>query len=108
LDDIDEEKVTWVQDNVIDFEEGWTNMSVHLRKPRTFPTIAKRKDFTVQCVDGKITFISHAYEGCTVSKSEFRKVYERFLLKRTWKTTYYKDSRHASYFLGLLREYFIK
>jgi hypothetical protein len=108
LDGIGEEKVTLMQDNVIDFGEGWTNMSAHLRKPRTFLTIGGRKEFTVRCEGGKIIFLSHAYKGCTIPESELKKVYERFLLKRSWKTTHYKESRHASYFLRLLKEYFVK
>jgi hypothetical protein len=97
-----------MQGDIVGFEVGWNAMLVHLRKPRTFSTIGGRKEFTVQCEGGKIIFLSHAYKGCTIPESELKKVYERFLLKRSWKTTHYKNSRHASYYLRLLKEYFVK
>jgi len=93
---------------MLDFEEGWSKMITDLRRPKTFDTIGERKKFTIHYVDSKIVFLSHAYEGCIIFKPELRKVYERFIEKRSWKTTHYNDSRHASYFLRLLKEYFFK
>ena len=97
-----------MRENMFNFEEGWSKMIADLKKPKTFDTIGKRTTFTIRYVEGKITFLSRADEGCIISKSELRKVYERLVEKRSWKTTHYKDSRHASYFLRLLKEYFVK
>jgi len=97
-----------MQGNMLDFEEGWSKMIADLKEPKTFDTIGERTTFTVHYVDGNIMFLSRAYEGCVIFKSELRKVYERLVEERSWKTTHYKDSRHASYFLRLLKEYFVK
>jgi len=97
-----------MRENILDFDEGWSKMIADLKEPKTFPTIGEKTTFTSHYVDGNIVFLSRAYEGCVISKSELRKVYERFVEKRSWKTTHYKDSRHASYFLRLLKEYFVK
>jgi len=93
---------------MLGFDEGWNKMIANLKEPKTFNTIGERKKFTVHYVDGKIIFLSQAYKGYIIPKSELRRVYERFIEKRSWKTTHYKNSRHASYFLRLLKEYFVK
>jgi len=94
---------------MLDFEEGWSKMIVDLKEPKTFDTIGETTTFTICYGDSNIIFLSRAYEGCVISKSELRTVYERFVEKRSWKTTHYRDvSRHGSYFLRLLKEYFIK
>ena len=97
-----------MRENILDFEEGWSKMIADLKEPKTLDTIGRRGKFTIQCVDGKITFLSGPYEGCIIFKPELKKVYERFIEMKSWKTTHYKDSRHASYFLRLLKEYFFK
>jgi len=94
--------------NVLNFEEGWNKMISDLKEPKTFDTIGGRKKFTIRCTNGKIVFLS-PYEGCTISKSEMRKVYQRFMEIKGWKTSDYTSiTVHASYFLRLLREYFVK
>jgi len=91
---------------MLDFEEGWSNMIADLKEPKTFDTIGERTTFTLHCIGGKITFVSEACKDCIIYKSQLRKVYERFVEKKSWKTEDYRNSRHASYFLRLLKEYF--
>jgi len=98
-----------IQLKALDFEKSRKKMEAGLKKPKIFDTIGGKKKFTIQCVHGKITFLPGPHEGCTISKSEFKKVHKRFVKKRSWKTTDYSDMTvHASYYLRLLKEYFVK
>jgi len=81
-------------------------MIADLKEPKAFDTIGKRAKFTLHSIEGKITFVSEACKDCIVYKSQLRKVYECFVKKKSWKTEDYRNSRHASYFLRLLKEYF--
>jgi len=79
-----------------------------LKKPKTFKTIGERNKFIIYELNYKVVFQS-PYKGCSISKAEFRKVFERFAKKTSWKTSDYSDiTVHASYFLRLLKEYFVK
>jgi len=95
---------------MLEFEEGWSNMIADLKesKSKTYDTIGGRKKFTIRCSDSKIIFES-PYKSCIISELEMRKVYNRLVEKRSWKTNDYTDiTVHASYFLRLLKEYFLK
>jgi len=97
-----------VKENLLDFKEGWSKVIADLKEPKTFSTIGERTKFTIYCADGKIMFQS-PYKGCKISESEMKKVYERFIEKISWKTNDYADiTVHASYFLRLVKEYFVK
>ena len=97
-------------EQLLEFEEGWDNLISDLKKHgvKVFKTIGGRKHFTIQYKNGRVEF-KDPYMGCVISKSEMRKVYDRFIDVESWKTYYYTDvTVHASYFLRLLKEYFVR
>jgi len=73
-----------MQGNMLDFEEGWSKIIADLKEPKTFDTIGERTTFIIHYVDGNIMFLSRAYEGCVIFKSELRKVHERLVNKGRW------------------------
>jgi hypothetical protein len=94
-----------VKENLLDFKEGWSKVIADLQEPKTFRTIGKRTKFTIYCANGKIMFQS-PYKGCKISETEMKKVHQRFIEKRSWKTNDYTDiTVHASYFLRFGRNY---
>jgi len=94
-------------ESILDFEEGWTKMIADLKEPKTFHTIGGRSKFTVQRANDGIEFAEDSpYEGCILERPIFRKLYQKFVRIKSWNTTDYLDTRHASYLLRLLKEYF--
>jgi hypothetical protein len=95
-------------EQLLEFEEGWGNLISDLKKHgvKVYKTIGGRKDFTIQYKNGRVEF-KDPYTGCVISRSEIRKVYDRFIEVKSWKTYYCTDvTVHASYFLRLLKAYF--
>lgn len=92
---------------VREFEDGWRRMIEDLRNPQIFFTTGGKKRFEAWSENDHISYKKSTSDICPLSKSDFKKGYEIYMMTNSLKTPLYSRTLHGSYIPPLLEKYFI-